>query len=76
MIHLKVRGFESGLEPGPDLIIVDMELDNRPITGACGLRVPVDKIQGFVDRIDPDYWNGEIYIPGRPIDLTHIRIVQ
>lgn len=76
IIHLQPR--PSKQEPGQALVhvILDMFADGRPISGQCGLHVRPEQLQEFVDRIDPDYWNGDVYIPGMPIDLKHIRIVE
>lgn len=74
LVHLKVRGSES--DDRGTVAILDLEIDNIPASGICGIRIREDKLQAFIDRIDPDYFQGEMYFPGMPIDLKHIRIVQ
>lgn len=77
IIHLKERGVEQGPEFGAPLyIVLEMFADGRLVSGPCGLHVQYPMLQEFVAKIDPDSWNDEPYIPGRPIALKHIRIVE
>lgn len=79
IIHLRERGAEQ--EPmitgdEPIYIILEMFADGKLVSGPCGLHVEYPQLQEFVAKIDPDYWNDEVYYPGRPIALKHIRIVE
>jgi hypothetical protein len=75
IIHLRERGFESDSESSP-VIVLDMFADGKLVSGPCGLHVEYPQLQEFIAKIDPDSWNDETYIPGRPIALKHIRIVE
>lgn len=79
IIHLREKGVQSGeyaMGETPIYIVLEMFIDGKKASGECGIHVEYQKIQEFIDRIDPDYWNDEQYIPGMPIVFKHIRIVE
>lgn len=79
IIHLREKGVhqdEVVTGDEPLYIVLEMFADGKLVSGQCGLHVEYPKLQEFVAKIDPDSWNDEPYIPGRPIALKHIRIVE
>lgn len=71
IIHLQPRPAKEESGRAINHVTIDMFADGRPVSGQCGIHIRPDQLKEFVDRIDPDFWNGKQYIPGMPIELPH-----